>query len=130
LTTILLDTHVLLWWSADASRLSEVATSTIADADELAIASISWFELASLAQRGRFIVSVPIRSWLEELEDQVRTIAVSPAIAATAVGLPRSFPGDPADRIIYATAVEQGWPLITRDERMLNHPHTQRIAIW
>lgn len=45
-----------------------------------------------------------------------------PAIAATAVGLPDTFPGDPADRLIYATAVERGWRLVTKDRRLRDHP--------
>lgn len=52
------------------------------------------------------------------------------AIATTAVDLPSSFPGDPADRLIYATAVEHGWPLITKDERLLEHPHPCKVAVW
>ena len=99
-------------------------------ADELAVASITWFELAWLAQHERIIVAIPIRSWLQELADQVRTVSTTPAIAATAVSLPNSFPGDPADRLIYATAIEQGWPLVTKDERLRGHRHPRRITVW
>jgi PIN domain nuclease of toxin-antitoxin system len=129
-TTVLLDTHVLRWWSSEPDRLSENATRAVTTADELAVASITWFELAWLAQHERIILAIPIRSWLEELADQVRTVGTTPAIAATAVSLPGSFPGDPADRLIYATAIEQGWSLITKDERLRGHRHPRRIAIW
>ena len=50
MTTVLLDTHVIQWWSAEPDRLSRAATRAVEDADELALASISWFELAWLAQ--------------------------------------------------------------------------------
>jgi PIN domain nuclease of toxin-antitoxin system len=60
----------------------------------------------------------------------VRTVGITPAVAATAVALPDSFPGDPADRLIYATAIEHGWPLITKDERLRKHKHPRRITIW
>ena len=104
MTALLLDSHVLHWWSAEPERLSPTARRAVADADELAVASISWFELAWLARHERILLAVPPRAWLSGLASRVRTISTSPAIAATAVELPESFPGDPADRIIYATA--------------------------
>ncbi len=130
MTTLLLDTHVLHWWSADTRRLSAAASEAIADADELAVAAISWFELAWLAEHRRIAVAVPTRSWLERLAAGVRTIDATPAIAATAAALPRSFPQDPSDRLIYATAIERGLELVTRDERLRSHPHPRHIAIW
>jgi hypothetical protein len=54
-TTVLLDTHVVQWWSAEPERLSETATKTLAEADQLAVAAISWFELAWLAAHERII---------------------------------------------------------------------------
>ena len=130
MTTVLLDSHVLHWWSAEPERLSETATRAVEDADELAVASISWFELAWLADRERIRLTVPLRSWLDGLTAQVYTVGTTPAIAATAVELPSSFPGDPADRIIYATAIERGWHLVTKDRRLRRHRHPQAITIW
>ena len=130
MTTVLLDSHVLHWWSAEPQRLSAAARRQVLGADELAVAAISWFELAWLAHHDRIRVAVPIRSWLEGLSANVRTVGVSVAIADTAVSLPASFPGDPADRLIYATAIEHGWHLITKDQRLRAHPHPTPIAIW
>jgi PIN domain nuclease of toxin-antitoxin system len=129
-SAVLLDSHVLHWWSAEPERISARATSAISGADELAVADISWFELAWLARHERIVVSIPISAWLRQLATQVRTIPVSPAIAAAAVGLPSSFPGDPADRLIYATAVEQGWVLITKDRRLRSHRHPHPVTLW
>jgi len=129
-TTLLLDTHVVQWWSAEPDRLSRVATAALERADELAVAAISWFELAWLARHERIIVAIPIRSWLEQLSKQVRTAELTPAIADAAAGLSASFPGDPADRLIYATAVEHGWRLVTKDRRMRGHRHPRPIALW
>jgi PIN domain nuclease of toxin-antitoxin system len=130
LTTVLLDTHVLHWWSSEPGRLSETAATAVAEADELAVASITWFELAWLARNERIVVTVPILAWLQGLAAQVRTVGTTPAIATTAVSLPASFPGDPADRLIYATAIENGWSLVTKDERLRGHPHPQPITVW
>ena len=130
MTSVLLDSHVIQWWSAEPDRLSQTATEALETADELAVASISWFELAWLADHERIVVTVPLRSWLEQLAAQVRTVGTTPAIASTAVALPSTFPGDPADRIIYATAVEQGWPLVTKDRRLRRHRHPRPMTIW
>jgi PIN domain nuclease of toxin-antitoxin system len=49
-TTVLLDSHVLHWWSAEPERLRTTATEAVSSAEELAVASITWFELAWLAE--------------------------------------------------------------------------------
>lgn len=130
MSTVVLDSHVVHWWSAEPDRISVAAGKAIGDADELAVADISWFELAWLARHERIVVSIPIASWLAQLATQVRTIPVTPAIANTAVSLPSSFPGDPADRLIYATAIENGWQLVTKDQRLRGHRHPQSVAVW
>jgi PIN domain nuclease of toxin-antitoxin system len=130
MATLLLDSHVIHWWSAEPDRISRAAGAAIDSADELAVADISWFELAWLARHERIVVTVPIPAWLGGLAAQVRTIPVTPAIAAAAVGLPAAFPGDLADRLIYATAVENGWRLVTKDERLRRHRHPRAIALW
>lgn len=130
MTAVLLDSHVIHWWSAEPERLSRAATRALSDADELAVAAISWFELAWLAKHERIRLTIPVRSWLEQLAAQVRTIGVTPAIADTAVSLPSSFPGDPADRLIYATAIEHGLRLVTKDPRLRAHRHPQPLALW
>lgn len=102
----------------------------MADAEELAVASITWFELAWLATHERIAVSIPIQAWLDGLSAQVRTVGTTPSIAVAAVSPPRTFPGDPVDRLIYATAVEHGWPLITKDQRLRDHRHPTPIVVW
>lgn len=130
MTTVVLDSHVVHWWSAEPERISRAATRVLREADELAIASISWFELAWLARHERIVVTIPIRSWLGQLAAQVQTVPLTPAIAETAVSLPASFPGDPADRLIYATAIEHGWRLVTKDRRLRTHRHPRPVALW
>ena len=130
MTAVLLDTHVIHWWSAEPERLTRTATDAIGAASELVVGAISWYELAWLARHERITVAMPVRSWLEGLAAGVRTIDVSPAIADTAVALPSTFPGDPADRLIYATAIELGLRLVTKDRRMRMHRHPRPIAVW
>ncbi len=130
MTTLLLDTHVIQWWSAEPDRLSEIASQALTEAEELAVAAVSWFELAWLATHERIMVTIPVRTWLEGLSAHVRTIGITPAIAETAVALPSTFPGDPADRMIYATAVERGLRLVTKDRRLRSHRGSRPLALW
>jgi len=129
-TTLLLDTHVLLWLGGEPERLSVAAAEAIDQAEQLAVATVTWFELAWLAEHGRILTSIPIRTWLSELAHDVRSLPITPAVAATAVALRSSFPADPADRLIYATAIEHGLRLVTKDERMHRHPHPRPMVIW
>jgi len=129
-TIVLLDSHVVHWWSAEPDRISAPAAAAITDASELAVADISWFELAWLANHERIAVTIPLASWLRRLAMQVRTIPVTPDIATAAVALPSSFPGDPADRLIYATAMENGWRLITKDRKLRAHRHPRPVTLW
>ena len=130
MSAVVLDSHVVHWWSAEPDRLSPDAARAMIEADELAVASISWFELAWLVRNARIIITIPLRAWLAGLSGEVRTVVASPAIAATAVELPASFPGDPADRIIYATAIEHGWRLVTKDRRLRDHRYPRPVTVW
>jgi PIN domain nuclease of toxin-antitoxin system len=129
-TALILDTHVVHWWSSEPDRLSEPASRAISQADELAVSAITWFELAWLANHGRIAISIPLRTWLGQLDVQLRTFGITPEIAATAVSLPPEFPGDPADRLIYSTAVETGYRLVTKDQKLRAQPDGTPIAVW
>jgi PIN domain nuclease of toxin-antitoxin system len=129
-TTVLLDTHVVQWWSAEPDRLSATAARAVEGADVLAVAGITWYELAWLAANERIVVAIPVPAWLAQLAAEVVTVGITPAIARTAVALPSTFPGDPADRLIYATAVEHGWKLVTKDRRLREHDHPSDITLW
>jgi PIN domain nuclease of toxin-antitoxin system len=129
-SAVLLDTHALHWWSAEPGRVSATASEALDLAEELAVAAISWYELAWLAAHERIALSVPIASWLQGLAAQVRTIPMSPAIAHAAVSLPSTFPADPADRMIYATAIENDLRLVSKDRALREHPHPRSPVIW
>lgn len=130
MSAALLDTHAVHWWSAEPDRLSQPARRVLEAADELLVAAASWYELAWLAERQRIVIDVPIRSWLEDLAAQLRTIGITPAIADRAVALPDSFPRDPTDRLIYATAIEQGVKLVTKDRAIAEHDKPRSLVVW
>jgi PIN domain nuclease of toxin-antitoxin system len=118
---IFLDTHVLIWMASDPKRLSKKAREAIRAAREktgVGIAAITLWELAWLAENDRIQVTGSVESFVRETAARVMVEPITPEIAAFAVQLPSSFPKDPADRLIAATAMVEGAPLVTADERI------------
>lgn len=128
--TLLVDTHALVWWTTDPARLSPAAVSALNTADEVAVSGMTWFELACLVQRNRIELDLPFTTFADRLSAGLKTVGVSWAIAHAAAGLHPSFPSDPADRIIYATAEVNGWKLVTRDSRMHEHDPSRSVVVW
>ena len=129
---ILLDTHVVVWAAMESKRLSRVAESALLRArrgDGLAIASISLWEMASLFARGRIetygTIEASVRQILQTVGVTVKPITQEIAILATQ--FPESYPRDPADRLIGATARAEGIALITQDERIRRSPLLRTI---
>ena len=121
---MLLDTHALVWLRLGDLRLGPHARREVDQAwqaDELAVSAMSYWEAAMLAARGRIALPVDAYAWRRENLDQgVIEIPVDGAIAVRA-GLLPDLHGDPADRIIIATALE-GHRLVTGDRRILDWP--------
>lgn len=113
---VLLDTHALLWWQAGGKRLSRRARSAIDGAEVRLVSPISFWEIAMLAEKGRIALDRSAVKWANDLlvEDRVEPADLTPTIAASA-GLLGAFHGDPADRMIVATASSFGVPIITKD---------------
>ena len=119
--TLLRDTHSYNWWLSEPERLSPAAGLALGAADEVVVASITWYEFAWLAVRGRINTSGSAESWLRRISRDVRTIGLTPSIAAAAAALPPTFSSDPADRIIIAAAREHGWKLVSKDALIREH---------
>jgi PIN domain nuclease of toxin-antitoxin system len=115
---IVLDTHAWLWLCLEPRRLSRGAAAAIRRAAKgggLAIASITLWEVAMMVVRGRVIPQGTPEAWLAALVDK----EITPSVAALATHFPDDFPGDPADRLIAATARSEGVALVSRDARIL-----------
>ena len=118
---ILLDTHVLLWMASDPKRLSSKARKAIRNARQntgVAVATITLWELAWLAQNGRIQILSSVESFVRETVARVILRPMTPEIAAVAVRLPAGYPKDPADRVIGSTAIVEGMPLVTADQQI------------
>lgn len=121
---MLLDTHALVWLRLGDPKLGMHARREIEEAwqnDDLAVSAMSYWEAGMLTARGRIRLPVDADAWRREnLEQGVIEIPVDGAIAVRA-GLLPGLHGDPADRIIIATALE-GHRLVTGDRRILDWP--------
>ncbi len=119
---LLLDTHAVLWMTENRPALGSATRRLIDGAaarDELAVAAFSFWEIAMLVAKKRLSLAFPPDVYRRRaLETGLREIAVSGDIGIAAVSLP-GLPGDPADRIIVATARARGAVLVTADERLL-----------
>lgn len=120
---ILLDTHVLLWLDSADRRLGAAAREAIEEAHrdgELAVSAISFWEAAMQVEKGRVELEIPADAWRQDLLGAgLREIPVDGEIGIAAATL-AGFHGDPADRLITATALVQGSLLLTADQKMLD----------
>jgi PIN domain nuclease of toxin-antitoxin system len=117
---ILLDTHVWIWWltaSPSLKRTERDALDTAAEAGELGLSAISMWEAQMLHAKQRLELPLPFADWLGRATDaQVLSILPLDSEAIIALNrLPASFHGDPADRLIVATARAHDLPLATHD---------------
>jgi PIN domain nuclease of toxin-antitoxin system len=122
--TLLLDTHILLWWLGDLDRLSAVQVRALKQAETagetLGVAAVTLWEIAKLAERGRIQLAQTVDVILAAVERH-RTITVLPITARIALESTRlgdRLPSDPTDQLIVATARVHGLQLLTADERI------------
>ena len=120
---LLLDTHVLIWLDEGNSRLGKIALQKIIQSlssNQLGVAAISFWEVAMLIENQRLVMQTELDVWRSEL---LKTGLIEiPLRGSTAIraGQLRMFHGDPADRMIVATAIENGATLMTADTKILS----------
>ena len=120
---MLLDTHTLVWLDEGNSRLGKQALNLIdlsLQSKALFVSSISFWEVAMLAEKGRLEMQMTVSLWRQSLlENGLQEIALSGSIAIQSALL-QDFHGDPADRMIIATAIESTMTLCTADKQILS----------
>jgi PIN domain nuclease of toxin-antitoxin system len=130
----LLDTHVLLWWVNNDKRLSARARTEIARAERVFVSPVSFWEIATLVRRARLELDREPHVWAADVlaQDRVEDSPLRPVVAVAAGMLPDEFPGDPADRLLYATARDLVVPFVTKDVRLRGFARERRDlkTVW
>ncbi len=119
---VLLDTHTLIWLDEGNTKLGKQALSLIDQSlqmKELFVSSISFWEIAMLVEKGRLEMHMSISVWRQNLiNNGLQEMSLSGNIAIQSALL-QGFHGDPADRMIVATAIESKLTLCTADNKIL-----------
>jgi PIN domain nuclease of toxin-antitoxin system len=128
---ILLDTHALLWWALDPDQLSATAAKIVADMEQVGgfASAISIWELGVKVQRGKLEMGVGVEEFARRVEQSavVELIPVDTTIWLRGLALPWQH-RDPADRVIVASALLKGIPLLTKDAVM--HDFDGVPCVW
>ncbi|MCL4757838.1 MAG: type II toxin-antitoxin system VapC family toxin [Rhodocyclaceae bacterium] len=128
---LLLDTHAWIWWLLGQSELSvrerEALDALAAAGTPPALSAISLWEAQMLAAKERLTLDTPLSLWLPVAAEAVTLLPLDVSVVVALDRLPAGFHGDPADRIIVATARAHGLPLLTRDG---NIRRSRAVKLW
>jgi len=125
---LLLDTHIWLWSLSDPGRLTPAVRRALTrPGHELWLSPISTWEVVQLLKKKRISIDSHFEAWLPRALGSLREALVSHDVAAAAadVVLPH---GDPADRLIVATAKVLNLTLVTADERLIASRQVPTLA--
>lgn len=132
---LVLDTHVWVWAAAGDRRAVAPAVLRAVEAAarraQLHVATISAWELAMLIAKGRLTLARELGDWIAETRRPpgVLLVPLTAEIAVDAARLPEFRVGDPADRMIVATARALGAELVTADRRLIGYGRTGHVQV-
>lgn len=109
--------------------LSSTAARALTAADLVLLPAVALWEVAMLVEKGRIPTRGTVRDFFATaiVPGRIELAPLTPAIAARSSELGARMHGDPADRLIAATALELSLPLVTRDRRMSAIPGLQTV---
>lgn len=131
---LLLDTHVWIWLvngDATLGPRSQAALTAASVQGRLLVSAISVWELGRLEAKGRISLSQPCLQWVQQALSLPGIVLapLTPEIAVESSRLPGSFHGDPADRILVATARVTGAAIATRDQRIIDYAAQSHLTV-
>ena len=128
--TYLLDTNAWLRWFHRPQELSPAVHKILNSQQTVGLSPMSIVEVAQKHAKGKLALPLPIDAWVAESmpKGRVRLLPISPAIALRAYEWPVDFHGDPADRLIAATAITHGLTLVTSDEKLLERSDLKTLS--
>ncbi|MCB1827288.1 MAG: type II toxin-antitoxin system VapC family toxin [Coxiellaceae bacterium] len=129
----LLDTHAWLWYVVGDKAVSianRKLLESAAQENRLYMAAISLWEIAMLEKKSRITLERETLEWVQDslALSHVEMIELTPSIAVESARLPGEFHGDPADRLIVATARIKGFTLLTRDKRIIEYAKSDYLS--
>ncbi|MDB6081759.1 MAG: hypothetical protein JWO53_1031 [Chlamydiia bacterium] len=132
---LVFDTHVFFWYMLGDSTLSSKFRKTVECEKPLTsilISPISIWEIGMLVEKGRIILEMDSLDWIEKAlaYPGFQVAPISPQIAVLSTRLPGTLHGDPADRILIATAFENHAVLVTCDEKILQYGRDNFINVY
>jgi len=118
--TVLLDTHVWIWWLLGSNQLptkEREGLDRLASRGALRLAAVSLWETQMLHAKNRLTLNRPFDIWIRDAAaaNVVQILPLDADVVIALDGLPASFHGDPADRLIVSTSRAQKVPLATHD---------------
>ena len=131
---LLLDTHTLIWLMEGASRLSRTARKLAEEAAKdgvLRVSAISLWEIATLESKGRISFDRDCQTWINEMlaSPGLHLVPLTPEMAVQSTRLPGTLHGDPADRILIATARVLNATLLTADDKILAYAKAGYLSV-
>lgn len=120
----LIDTHIWIWWLNEIGPLTREEREFLdvsAERRDVAISAISLWEVQMLVEKKRLSLSFPFDQWIREASrpDVVQLCPIDTNVVIAAHELPKTFHGDPADRIIVATCIATKATLMSRDRKLV-----------
>lgn len=132
---ILLDTHIWIWvMQGSTQEMSVAALDAINRAQgegRVCVSVISVWEVGMLQSKGRLKLTFDVREWVRRAlgAPGVRLAELSPEVVIESSFLPGEAHGDPADRILIATARQLGATLVTRDGNLVRHGQQGLLSV-